>query len=456
MERILSMAMDHFDPELDALLADVHRLLDDDQTAPMTADDVKIDYDQLYEDSIPAPPKASGPSRPSAPVSDETMIYRPQEQARPKSWTETQKLPKHVAKLQQNQEQAYADWLYEQGRRGSDVPPPSQPQKRKKKPEPEPEYDYYEEAPEPKGKKHHFFRNFVIFLVILALALAAAVLLVLPKQPKASTGTLGSRKEGVSTILIAGTDAGGVRTDTLILLTVDQSGRTVSLVSVPRDTLVNGGYTVPKINSVYGANNGGVEGMDMVMTRVAECIGFRPDGYVLIELDAFVDFIDALGGVEFDVPVDMFYNDPSQDLYIDLKAGTRKLSGEEAMGLVRFRSGYADADLGRVQVQRQFLSAVMDQTASLKGVLKSPKLLNVLLDNAYSDMTVPNYLWLARAILLSDLKNVQTATLPGNARNFSGGSYYVLDPTSVAQTVNTYCNPYQKDVTTEDLNIRQG
>lgn len=439
------MAMDQYDPELDDLLADVHRLLDEDQAAPMTADDVKIDYDRFYEDPIPpAPPAAEAPA-----------AARPAEKPRPRSWTETQRLPKHVAKLQQNQEQAYAEWLYEQGRRGNDAPPPPPPSKKgRKRPEPEPEYEEaLEEAPR---KKRHPLRKLVVFLLILALLAAAVVLFVLPRQPKAASGSLGGRKDGVSTILLAGTDAGGTRTDTLMLLTLDQPNRSISLVSIPRDTLVNGSYAVPKINSVYGVNNGGDEGMDMVMTRVAECIGFRPDGYILIELDAFVDLIDILGGVEYDVPVDMFYNDPSQDLYIDLKAGTQTLSGEAAMGLVRFRSGYADADLGRVQVQRAFLSAVMDQAVSLKGVVKSPQLLNVFLDNAYSDLTVPNYLWIAKSLLFADLKNVQTVTLPGSARNLSGGSYYILDPASVAQTVNSYCNPYERDVTVEDLNIRQG
>lgn len=440
------MAKDQYDPELDDLLADVHRLLEEDQAAPMTAEDIKIDYDRFYEDPIP-------------PMPEETPAAPPKAQPRPRSWTETQRLPKHVAKLQQNQEQAYAEWLYEQGRRGNDAPPPRPEQKPRKRPAPEPEAEYeeeFEEEPEVRRKKRHPLRNFVILILILALAAAAAVLFVLPRQPKAVSGTLGGRKDGVSTILLAGTDAGGARTDTLMLLTLDQPNRSISLVSIPRDTLVNGGYTVPKINSVYGANNGGDEGMDMVMTRVAECIGFRPDGYILIELDAFVDLIDILGGVEYDVPVDMFYNDPSQDLYIDLKAGVQTLSGQEAMGLVRFRSGYADADLGRVQVQRAFLSAVMDQAVSLKGVVKSPQLLNVFLDNAYSDLTARNYLWIARAVLLADKKDIQTATLPGNARTLSGGSYYILDPASVAQTVNTYCNPYEKDVTMEDLNIRQG
>ncbi len=436
------MAMDQYDPELDDLLADVHRLLEDDPADPMTAEDVKIDYDRFYEDPIPsAPPVAEAPAEAG-----------PAENPRPRSWTENQRLPKHVAKLQQNQEQAYAEWLYEQGRHGNDAPPPTPPKKGRKRQDPE-----YEEAPEKAPrKKRHPLRKLVVFLLILALLAAAVVLFVLPRQPTAASGTLGGRKDGVSTILLAGTDAGGTRTDTLMLLTLDQPNRSISLVSIPRDTLVNGSYAVPKINSVYGVNNGGDEGMDMVMTRVAECIGFRPDGYILIELDAFVDLIDILGGVEYDVPVDMFYSDPSQDLYIDLTAGTQTLSGEAAMELVRFRSGYADADLGRVQVQRAFLSAVMDQAVSLKGLIKSPQLLNVFLDNAYSDLAVPNYLWIARSLLFADLKNVQTVTLPGSVRNLSGGSYYILDPASVAQTVNSYCNPYERDVTVEDLNIRQG
>ena len=68
----------------------------------------------------------------------------------------------------------------------------------------------------------------------------------------------------------------------------------------------------------------------------------------------------------------------------------------------------------------------------------------------------PHYLWLAETALLADLGSIQTVTLPGAARNFPGGSYYVLDPALAAQTVNTYCNPYQTEITTEHLTIRQG
>lgn len=431
-----------FDSELDALLDDLHRLLDDDAQADVPPEPDSFDY---FDE--PEPPAAPVPE-PQPPVRNQ-----------PVRWTDRQRVPKHVAKLQQNQEQAYADWLYEQDRRGAEPPPPPEPEqpqgKRKRGRRAEPVYDYDIPAEQPKRKKRHGLRNFLIFLLVLTLALVAVVVFVLPRQPRAELNR-DTRRDGVSTILLIGTDQGGARTDTLMLLTADRPGRRLSLVSIPRDTLVNGTYSVPKINSVYGANNGGAEGIEMLLTRVEQCVGFQPDGYILIRLDAFVDVVDALGGIRFDVPVDMFYNDPSQDLYIDLAQGLRTLSGQEAMGLVRFRSGYADADLGRVQVQRQFLSALIDQAVSLKGVVKSPLLLRIFLNSTETDLTAGNFLWLAETALLADRSNIQTATLPGSPRVIGDGAYYVLDPASVAQTVSTYCTPYERDVTTGDLEIRQG
>ena len=192
----------------------------------------------------------------------------------------------------------------------------------------------------------------------------------------------------------------------------------------------------------------------MLLTRVSQCIGFRPDGYILVDLEVFVELVDAMGGVTFDVPVDMYYNDPSQALYIDLDAGTQTLTGEEAMGVVRFRSGYADADLGRVSVQRDFLSAVIRQSTQPENLVKWPVLLDLLLERTDSDLTAPNYLWLVRTALLTDLNEIQTVTLPGSARNWESGSYYVLDPALTAETVNVYCNPYERRITPEDLDIR--
>ncbi len=456
------MAYDPSTSDVDDLLADLHSLIDDDDIPAAEPEDFFLPDDLTIEPEEPQPQK--------------------------KSWTQTQRLPKHVAKLQNNQEKAYAEWLYAQEEHSQEAPQTSKGHWSQKQQVPKyveqlqnhqeeayalwqaEQEDYHqpadhsryathvelpEEEPEEPRKKRRGFRSFLLTLVILALACVAVVAFVLPSQP-AEPSALGERKEGVSTILLAGTDESGARTDTLMLLTVNRPEKSLSLVSIPRDTLVNGNYTVPKINSVYGVNNGGEEGMDMLLTRVGECIGFRPDGYMLIELEAFAKLVDAMGGLYFDVPVDMFYNDPAQDLYINLVAGSQTLTGEEAMGVVRFRSGYADADLGRVQVQRDVLSAMIDQLISVEGVAKSPQLLQIVLKHTDSDLSTPNLLWLAESALLADRSNIQTVTLPGTARNFTSGSYYVLDPTLVAQTVNTYCNPYETQITPEHLNIRLG
>ena len=429
---------------------EIHRQADT-QAPAKQAEPPQKDQDQAYADWLyeqEHPPKAE-------PAAAPVQTIDPIQQTR---WTERQKVPRHVAKLQQNQEKAYADWLYEQDQRGPQPPPvfeeeSDQPKKKRKKKKAQEVPVFDPENPAPPKPKRHGFRNFLIFLLVLALAMAAAVVFLLPRQP-ISAHNAEARKDGVSNVLLIGTDAGGARTDVLMLLSMNQSSGEMALISIPRDTLVNGSYAVPKINTVYGANNGGAEGIEMLMTRVDQCVGFRPDGYILFRLDTFTKFVDALGGVEFDVPVDMFYNDESQNLHIALEAGKQLLSGEEAMGLVRFRSGYADADLGRVQVQRDFLSALVKQAISPEGALRSPLLLNILQTGTETDLTAGNFLWLAKSVLLVDRSHIGTATLPGSARNFESGSYYVLDPASVAQTVNTYCNPYVQEIAPEDLQIR--
>ncbi len=89
-----------------------------------------------------------------------------------------------------------------------------------------------------------------------------------------------------------------------------------------------------------------------------DLLGFPVDGYVLVDLEAFQKTVDLVRGVEFDVPMDMNYEDPSQNLYIHLQKGLQTLDGEQAMGLVRFRKGYATQDIQRTQTQQQFLKAL--------------------------------------------------------------------------------------------------
>ena len=301
-----------------------------------------------------------------------------------------------------------------------------------------------------KRKKHRVLRFFGSLLLILVLLLGALVggAHLLAKQPKADNER--ARKDGCCTILLAGTDESGDRTDTIMLLNIDRSQKRISLMSIPRDTKVNSTYTPHKINSAYGVNGKGEEGMDSLMDYVADCVGFRPDGYVLVELDVFMELVDLFGGVEFDVPMDMHYEDPSQDLYINLREGWQSLDGEEAMGLVRFRYGYADADIGRVSVQRDFMMAAIDQWASLKNIWKLPKALLLLEKNALTDLSVRNLLWLAESVLLCGTETMYMTTVPFSL----SGDYVVINADGdYLDLINSYFNPYERDISWDDLYI---
>ena len=308
----------------------------------------------------------------------------------------------------------------------------------------------YDAEPPKKKKKHRFARGLgkLLLILLVLFALVIGVMLLLAKQPKAEE-TLGARRDGCSTILLAGTDKSGDRTDTVMLLSVDRSAKRLTLLSIPRDTKVNSTYTPHKINIAYGVNGKDQEGMEALMDYVTELVGFRPDGYVLIDLDVFVDLVDKMGGVKFDVPCDMDYSDPAQDLTIDLKAGMQRLNGEQAMGLVRFRSGYAMADLQRVNVQRDFMLAAMHQWVSVWNLWRLPSAARLLSAHTVTDLSTRNLVWLAESVALCGTSNLQTLTIP---YTFSGDGMYVLaDPYETADVVNAYLNPYEIDVSPDDI-----
>lgn len=301
-----------------------------------------------------------------------------------------------------------------------------------------------------KRKKHRILRFFGVLALIVVLLLGGlfAGVHFLTGEPTAENDRV--RKEDCCTILLAGTDESGDRTDTIMLLNVDRGQKRMSLMSIPRDTKVNSTYVPHKINSAYGVNGKGTEGMGSLMDYVAQCVGFRPDGYMLLELDVFIELVDLFGGMEFDVPVDMDYEDPSQDLYIHLSKGLQTLDGEEAMGLVRFRSGYADADIGRVSVQRDFMLAAIDQWVSVKNVFRLPQALSLLGKYAQTDLSMSNLLWLAESVLLCGTSDMYMTTLPFY---ISGDYVVVAADEDYLDMLNGHFNPYTRNISWDDLYI---
>ncbi len=477
------------DRELDALLSEVKELLGEEQaapsdaqdrfdapqpadeaSAPMTAGDVSIDFEKFYDDAssfadegIYTPPTAYEQSKSAYQVARRAENDRAREAERQKRDLQRQARDKEEERVMRKLEsrnkktaetvknpprsdEEYAKWLYEQG-----VEPETEEHRellRQRELEQQP-------AKKPKKTRGGGFLKAVLAIVLVLAVLLSGVHFLLAKQPEAELG-LGARKAGCATILIAGTDEGGYRTDTMMLFSVDRASGTMSLVSIPRDTLIYCEYAVPKINSAYGWASGGEAGMQELLKRVTEIIGFAPDGYVLVDLSCFEALVDTMGGVTFDVPMDMHYTDPSQGLTIDISAGEQHLTGEQAMQVVRFRSGYAMQDLGRVETQRSFLSAAIHQWTGFKGLIHLPAALKLILDASQTDLSARELVWLCESALLCSRGEIRTQTLPGEPSYIAGGSYYVLDAAGVCQTVNACCNPYEQAVAVSNLYIRVG
>ena len=302
-------------------------------------------------------------------------------------------------------------------------------------------------------KKKHPFLRFLgrTLIVLLALIiLSGALSLLLAKMPE-TDAPIGARRDGCCTVLLCGTDEDGTRTDTMMLLYLDRNGKRLRLLSLPRDTMVNRDNPVPKLNGAYGANGKGEKGMNALLDYVKDLVGYRPDGYLLLDLDCFAELVDAMGGVSYDVPMDMSYHDPTQNLHIDLKAGTQTLNGKEALWLVRYRSGYAMADLDRIRVQRDFLAAAVSQWKAPSRLLRLPYAALLLLRDTETDLSYRNLCWLALTLARVGSGTLESDTLPGEAAWVNGGAYYVEDREKAAALVNEKYNPYEKEITAGDL-----
>lgn len=276
----------------------------------------------------------------------------------------------------------------------------------------------------------------------------------------------GERKsEDYYTVLILGRDTGGGgNTDTMLLASYDVTNQKATVMSIPRDTMVNVSWDVKKINSVYNMYGGGEKGIQALYKEIAQLVGFEPDYQVIVEWEAVGEIVDAMGGVYFDVPRDMDYEDPYQDLSIHLDKGYQKLNGEQAMGVVRFRdgvNGYANGDIGRIETQQAFLKAVIEQMLQIQNVTKINQFAKVFQENVTTDLSFQNILWFAQQAIFGGLKveNVNFVTMPYKgvsawSRSYSQNlSYVVPVADDLLELVNNDLSPFKEVFTLSDLDI---
>ena len=263
-----------------------------------------------------------------------------------------------------------------------------------------------------------------------------------------------TRAAGVYSILVVGTDKAGLNTDTIMVASLDSKHNRASVMSIPRDTMSNVKRNVKKINAAYadGAKDG-VGNIENLKQEVSNLMGFPMDNYVVIDLTAFEELIDALGGVTLDVPIKMDYDDPYQDLHIHIEKGLQTLNGKDAIGFVRYRSGYAQGDLGRVKAQQLFIEALAQQVATPATVTKIPQLTDIVLDNMMTDLTYGELVWFVKEAVTIDMSNdLHMFMLPGVAETVKPDgstqalSYYLPYEDEILEIVNEYFNPYSRDL----------
>lgn len=261
------------------------------------------------------------------------------------------------------------------------------------------------------------------------------------------------RKKDFYTILLSGEDDGNGGSDTNILVGFDTEGKSVTCVSIPRDSGMYIRGKAAKINSAY--NRGGVK---LLASSVSNGLGIPIDYTVKINLKGFAKLVDAIGGVDFDIPINMNYDDPIQNLHIHFTKGPHHLNGKEALEVVRFRhnnkgmgGGYGTEDLGRIGTQQAFLKAVAKKTLTLSNVGKISEFSRIFHDSVDTDLSMSYLAWFGTKVISIGTDNIHFVTLSGE---WSGSRcLYLVDQEKALELVNSSLNPYKTDRTAEDLNL---
>ncbi len=246
---------------------------------------------------------------------------------------------------------------------------------------------------------------------------------------------------GKINILVLGVDVEGLRTDTMIVASYDLDENKINLLSIPRDTRMYIGKKYQKINAAHAITQSGhIKGPQGSIEAVTRLTGIPINYYVEFNFSAFRNTIDSLGGVYFDVPRDMNYEDPVQGLYIHLKQGYQLLDGDKSEQLVRFRR-YAMGDLERVEMQQKFISAVLEQKLKPETLKNLPALFQQWQQDINTNLSITD---IAKFLPnLSDLssENITMFSVPGHYNDTDyGASYWIVNMKELAELIKTEFN----------------
>lgn len=231
-------------------------------------------------------------------------------------------------------------------------------------------------------------------------------------------------------------------TDTMIYVKYNVETGKIAMMSIPRDTYVTNEYCIGhKLNAIYRGKN-----IIPLVEQIQELTGVKIDYYLVFQADMLISMVDAIGGVEVDVPFNMKYDDPTQNLHINIKKGKQILDGKNAEGYVRFRHnndmtvGYAMGDLDRTEVQQEFIKLFISTVLDAKNIGKIPDLINIAQKNTNTNVTARELLKYVTDAGKIDIANMYSTTAPGSAQYIDGLSYFLLDKTETKSLIEKNFN----------------
>lgn len=314
-----------------------------------------------------------------------------------------------------------------------------------------------QEKKQVKKKKKKRFRILKIFLTLILILLLSIGGFVVYSGYKNGWGlsnmiatvvghdqnTLKNLDEFRVLLLGVSTDTSAVLTDTIMVASYNPRTQKASLLSIPRDTYVGKNESTAnsydKINAMYQTST------DKILKAVNDLTGLNLQYYVVVDTQALIALVDEIGGVEFNVPIDMDYDDSSQDLHIHLKAGPQLLNGEKAENLVRFRhnndgtsypSSYGDNDIGRMRTQREFITQVAKQTIQLKNIGKIGEIVDIAYKYIETNVTLSVIKDYIPYVIEFNTENIQTGTIPGTNQKINGLWFLKANKTEAKELIN--------------------
>jgi LCP family protein required for cell wall assembly len=248
-----------------------------------------------------------------------------------------------------------------------------------------------------------------------------------------------TKKDPMNFLLLVGDKSSG-NTDSMLVANYNPESNQISIVTIPRDTKVKlKNNILPKINAAYAAGGRNHEGATYASEIISNLTGINVNYYVHINISAIKKITDMLDGVYFDVPVNMKYDDPTQNLHINLKKGYQKLDGDKVEQLLRFRKPngehytkelmefYDGSDIKRTEMQMKFIKEFINQKLKVQYIPRFNSVLNYAFENIITNMTLTDALKLTSGLINISSDNFNSFRLDGEDKVISGGWYYIYN-----------------------------